>query len=70
MASVNKVILIGNLGRDPEVRYAPSGSAICNVTHGHLAASGRTRPAASARKRPNGTAWSSTTAWPRSPAST
>jgi single-strand DNA-binding protein len=32
MASVNKVILIGNLGRDPEVRYAPSGSAICNVT--------------------------------------
>jgi len=32
MASVNKVILIGNLGRDPEVRYVPSGSAICNVT--------------------------------------
>ena len=31
MASVNKVILIGNLGRDPEVRYAPSGAAICNV---------------------------------------
>jgi single-strand DNA-binding protein len=32
MASINKVILIGNLGRDPEVRYAPSGSAICNVS--------------------------------------
>ncbi len=32
MASVNKVILIGNLGKDPEVRYTPSGSAICNVT--------------------------------------
>ncbi len=32
MASVNKVILIGNLGKDPEVRYATSGSAICNVT--------------------------------------
>ncbi|MDO8420171.1 MAG: single-stranded DNA-binding protein [Rubrivivax sp.] len=32
MASVNKVILIGNLGKDPEVRYAPSGAAICNVT--------------------------------------
>ena len=32
MASVNKWIGIGNLGRDPEVRYAPSGSAICNVT--------------------------------------
>ena len=32
MASVNKVILIGNLGRDPEVRYSPNGSAICNVS--------------------------------------
>jgi single-strand DNA-binding protein len=31
MASVNKVILIGNLGKDPEVRYMPSGSAICNL---------------------------------------
>ena len=31
MASINKVILIGNLGRDPEVRYTPSGSAVCNV---------------------------------------
>jgi len=29
---VNKVILIGNLGRDPEVRYSPNGSAIANVT--------------------------------------
>ncbi|HEX4986279.1 MAG TPA: single-stranded DNA-binding protein [Burkholderiales bacterium] len=32
MASVNKVILIGNLGRDPEVRYLPSGDAVANVT--------------------------------------
>jgi single-strand DNA-binding protein len=32
MASINKVILIGNLGRDPEVRYTPSGAAICNVS--------------------------------------
>jgi len=31
MASVNKVILIGNLGRDPESRFTPSGSAVCNV---------------------------------------
>ena len=31
MASINKVILIGNLGRDPEVRYTPNGSAICNI---------------------------------------
>lgn len=29
---VNKVILIGNLGRDPEVRYSPNGQAIANVT--------------------------------------
>jgi single-strand DNA-binding protein len=32
MASVNKVILIGNLGRDPEVRYMPDGGAITNVS--------------------------------------
>jgi single-strand DNA-binding protein len=32
MASVNKVIVLGNLGRDPEVKYAASGAAICNVT--------------------------------------
>lgn len=32
MASVNKVILVGNLGRDPEVRYSPEGAAICNVS--------------------------------------
>jgi single-strand DNA-binding protein len=32
MASVNKVILVGNLGKDPETRYAPSGDAITNIT--------------------------------------
>ena len=32
MASVNKVILVGNLGRDPETRYSTSGAAICNIT--------------------------------------
>lgn len=31
MASVNKVIIIGNLGADPETRYATSGDAICNI---------------------------------------
>jgi single-strand DNA-binding protein len=31
MASVNKVILIGNLGADPEIRYSASGTAICNL---------------------------------------
>ena len=32
MASVNKVILVGNLGRDPETRYTPDGSAITTVS--------------------------------------
>jgi single-strand DNA-binding protein len=32
MASVNKVILVGNLGRDPEVRYLPSGDPVANIT--------------------------------------
>ena len=32
MASVNKVILIGNLGKDPEVRYLPSGDAVTNIS--------------------------------------
>lgn len=32
MASVNKWIGIGNLGRDPEVRYSPDGTAICNIS--------------------------------------
>src|SRR5664279_9040 len=32
MASVNKVILVGNLGRDPEIRYLPSGDPVANVT--------------------------------------
>jgi single-strand DNA-binding protein len=32
MASVNKVILVGNLGRDPEVRYMPSGDAIATLS--------------------------------------
>ena len=32
MASVNKVIVVGNLGRDPETRYMPDGAAITNVS--------------------------------------
>ena len=32
MASVNKVILVGNLGRDPETRYMPDGGAITNIS--------------------------------------
>src|SRR3546814_2815654 len=32
MASVNKVILVGNLGRDPEMRYMPSGDALASFS--------------------------------------
>ncbi len=32
MAGINKVILVGNLGRDPEMRYLPSGSAVANFS--------------------------------------
>ena len=32
MASVNKVIIVGNLGRDPEIRYTTSGTAVCNFS--------------------------------------
>ena len=32
MASINKVILVGNLGRDPETRYMPDGGAVTNVS--------------------------------------
>jgi single-strand DNA-binding protein len=32
MSSVNKVILVGNLGKDPEVRHSANGDAICNIT--------------------------------------
>ncbi len=32
MASVNKIILIGNLGRDPETRYLPSGEAVTTIS--------------------------------------
>ncbi len=48
MASVNKVILIGNLGRDPETRYATSGAAICNIT---LATSRQWKDKTSGEKR-------------------
>lgn len=32
MSSVNKAILIGNLGKDPEIRYLPNGDQVCNIT--------------------------------------
>lgn len=32
MAGVNKAILLGNLGKDPEIRYTPQGTAVCNFS--------------------------------------
>lgn len=32
MAGINKAIIVGNLGRDPEVKYTPDGTAVCNFT--------------------------------------
>jgi len=47
MASFNKVILLGNLTRDPEVRYTPKGSAVCDlgvaVNHAYTTDSGEKR---------------------------
>lgn len=48
MASVNKVILVGNLGADPTVRYSPDGAAICNVS---LATTSQWKDKASGEKR-------------------
>ncbi len=32
MASLNRATLIGNQGKDPEIRYTPDGAAVCNVS--------------------------------------
>lgn len=48
MASVNKVILVGNLGKDPELRYMPDGSPVANFS---LATSSSWKDKASGEKR-------------------
>jgi single-strand DNA-binding protein len=48
MASVNKVILLGNLGRDPEMRYTTDGSAVCNL---NIATSDQWRDKSSGEKQ-------------------
>lgn len=48
MASVNKVILVGNLGKDPEVRYLPDGGAVVNLS---LATTSNWRDKTSGEKR-------------------
>lgn len=59
MASLNKVMLIGNLGRDPEVRYTPGGSPVANFT---LATSERWNDAASGEKKER-TEWHRIVVW-------
>src|SRR4030095_497517 len=58
MASYNKVMLIGNLTRDPEIKYTPKGTAIADiglaVNRNYTTASGETREEATAR---DGTLW-------------
>jgi single-strand DNA-binding protein len=62
--SVNKVILIGNLGKDPEVKYTPQGTAVAKIT---LATNESYKDGRSA---PNGITLCSGSVWRRSPVST
>ena len=68
MASVNKVIIVGNLGRDPETRYLPSGEAVTTI---NVATTDTWKDKAIGEKRrpPNGTESRYSAVWPRSPAS-
>ena len=61
MASVNKVILMGNCGRDPEVRYLPSGQAVANVSIA-TSTKRKDKTAAKPSKTPSGIASLFTTA--------
>jgi single-strand DNA-binding protein len=70
---VNKVILVGNLGADPEVKYMPNGNAVANVT---VATSESWKDKQSGEQkdktewRLNGIAWCSSGVWRKSPANT
>ena len=66
--SVNKVVLVGNLGADPELRFTQGGIQVANVS---LATSESwTDKTANPKSAPNGTAWSCGGAWPKSPINT
>lgn len=68
MASVNKVILVGNLGRDPEVRYMPNGDAVANYS---IATTETWKDKNGMRQeKPNGTILSCTAAWRKLPVNT
>ena len=61
MAGINKVILIGNLGKDPEVRYTPDGTPVANFS---IATSDRWTDKESGEKREK-TEWHRIVAWRR-----
>ena len=61
MASVNKVILVGNLGADPEVRYTPSGAAVANFS----VATTETWKDKSSGEKKEQTEWHKIVAWRR-----
>lgn len=65
---VNKVILVGNLGQDPEVRYMPNGGAVANLS---LATSDTRTDKQTGDKKsaPNGIVWFFTANWLKLPAS-
>ncbi len=65
---VNKVILVGNLGQDPEVRYMPNGGAVVNLS---LATSDTWTDKQTGDKKSalNGTGWFFTASWPKLPVS-
>lgn len=62
MASVNKVILLGNVGRDPEVRYLPSGKAVATFS---LATSTRRKDKNTGQVTEEDTAWHRVTCYER-----
>ena len=59
MASVNKVIIVGNLGADPETRYLPSGDAVCNI---RVATTDKWKDKASGEKQER-TEWHNVVVW-------
>lgn len=69
MASVNKVILVGNLGKDPEIRYTQSGEPIATLA---VATRDQWKDKASGEKRnqPNGTGSACSANRPKSPSNT
>ena len=54
MGSVNKVILVGNLGRDAELRYTPGGAAVATL---NMATTEVWNETSQRQEKPNGIAW-------------